>query len=273
VIRTVGVMLVAMGVCAAAVAAGSIEGTLRPGAAVKAVWAIARAPRDAFKLDNVKHRGEFDPKTGLFSIPRLAAGTYDLLIELDGLSIEGVDLRLRKETPPLYDLALSTGEISTHGLDPARDLAQEEFDSQEEKDQATRLFFHIGSLEKRLASLLKVERFVDKARGLYVHGGKREANILMMLARFGPFHAQEGQEVIWRLEVWPMRWYYGGWAKGRAYVVDRQRLGAAEYRTMARLFDPKLGGIDVQDGKPARLEYTIPAKPGEAMGKLAGKEL
>jgi len=271
--RTALSFLLLVFLCLAACSAGSIEGKIEPPARVKAVWAIHRPPREIFTVENTRFPGRFDPKTGNYTVPDLAPGTYDLEIETDAGPIEGVDLRLRKEKPPLYDLNLTTRNLTLTGLDLKRDLGEEDFASDEEKNEAIRAFFRIGSLLELFDGLLKVDQFMDKVRGLYVHGDAEQASFLVMLARFASFHSEAGDEVIWRLEVWPMRWYYGNWAKSRYSVLYRLRLSAAEYRAMARFFDPKLGGIDVADGAAARVNYAIPEKLDRSMGKPAGEEL
>lgn len=253
-------------------AAGSIEGTIQPADRVESVSAVQRVPRQIFTLENRRFAGTFDPATGRYVVPDLPPGKYDLEVRTKAGTIEGVDLRLARERPPFYDLVLPDGPLYVTGAELIPDLDGNEYENEEERDEAVRTHFRIGSLLKRFESTLEVEQFTDKVRGLFAHGNMEEAQVLVILARTVPFHDERGSEVIWRVEVWPFRWYYGGWAKERLYVIDRVRLPGAEYRKMARFFDPRLGGIVVGEQQSIRLDYSLPDVLDSRMGKMAGEE-
>ncbi len=65
-----------------------------------------------------------------------------------------------------------------------------------------------------------------------------------------------------RHEIWQFSWNYGGWQKEkRTKVLDRVLLPRQELRRWTWLWDPKLGGIEVED-KPLKIKYEMP-KPSE----------
>ena len=222
----------------AAAGAGSISGVIAPADRCTRVEALDRKGRDPRKPRIV--RGQYDPKTGGFRVTGLADATYDLRIHLADGTIEGMDLR------------------------PEPRKGDRPFSEQDRKTILTKI-------EKF------PERFSDILRPLYINGNGSHAKVLVEKIRYRPFHSGKAGERNWRVEVWLYDYHYGGWVKRQHgwYVVARVRtnldMQPAAFRALTRLFDPKLGGIDIEDGKAVTdFRYVVPEKLDTAMGKTPG---
>jgi len=217
---------------------GSISGVITPADRCTRVEALDRKGRDPRKPRIVS--GQYDPKTGRFHVTGLADAAYDLRIYLAEGTIEGMDLR----------------------PEPGRD--DRAFSEQDRKTILTKI-------EKF------PERFSDILRPLYINGNGSHAKVLVEKIRYRSFHSGKAGERNWRVEVWLYDYHYGGWMKRQHgwHVVARVRTNVdmqpAAFRGLTRLFDPKLGGIDIEEGKAvADFRYAIPDKLDMAMGKIPG---
>ncbi len=217
---------------------GSISGVITPAGRCIKIEALDRKGRDPRKPRIV--RGQYDPKTGRFHISGLADATYDLRVHLTDGSIEGMDLR---PEPGRDDRPFGEGDRKT-------------------------ILTKIENFP---------ERFSDIIRPLYMNGNGSHAKVLVEKIRYRPFHSGKKDERNWRIEVWLYDYHYGGWVKRQHgwHVVARVRtnrdMEPAAFRGLTRLFDPKLGGVDIGDGKAVSdFTYAIPEKLDIAMGKTPG---
>ncbi len=251
-------------------ATGRIEGTLEPPERVKRVGVVQRIPPTIMKLLDKTHWGNFDPKTGHYSVENLSPGRYDLVVETPQGRIEGVWLHvLGEETEPTYDLNLGTGELKVKRFDINKYLEEGQVLPPKEAEKLIRKKLRIDKLVKRVKDLLTVARFMDTNRPLYVHGTPRRAVVLMELARGSRFYAEKGDEVIWRVESWPLIWMRDVWHKPNKglRVWQRLRMPSAQFTKMGYVFEPALGGIEVKGGETTRVDYTVPEKLPESLGK------
>jgi hypothetical protein len=116
---------------------------------------------------------------------------------------------------------------------------------------------------------------------LFLVGNGSHAKALVEGIRYRDYHSGQQGDIIWRVEIWLYDYYHGGWVKRQHgwQVVARVRASSGQPRDMelkpflelVRLFDPKLGGITVAQGKAASgLRYDIPEKLDMKMGKIPG---
>lgn len=119
--------------------------------------------------------------------------------------------------------------------------------------------------------ILGVEEYEDQVRVLSVQGDGGDALALVEKIRTRPFHGSGAGEVIWRVEVWPFRWQYGGWVKlaAREQILVHERLPGARLQERVHVFEPQLGGLSVGSGGLART-VVMGTGPAAAMGRTAG---
>ncbi len=106
--------------------------------------------------------------------------------------------------------------------------------------------------------------YENKVEPLYLGGDKKAVRVLVMLIRDKPtsYESESPGAATMRHEIWQFSWNYGGWQKEkRTKVLDRVLLPRQELRRWTWLWDPKLGGIEVED-KPLKIKYEMP-KPSE----------
>jgi hypothetical protein len=106
--------------------------------------------------------------------------------------------------------------------------------------------------------------YENKVEPLYLGGDKKAVRVLVMLIRDKPtsYESDSPGAATMRHEIWQFSWNYGGWQKEkRTKVLDRVLLPRQELRKWTWLWDPKLGGIEVED-KPLKINYEMP-KPSE----------
>jgi hypothetical protein len=119
------------------------------------------------------------------------------------------------------------------------------------------------------ADIAKSEHFENHVQPLYMGGPpgeKKTVRVLVQLIRDKPTSYTPGAGTV-RHEIWQYTWNYGAWAKERrTRVLDRILLPVTELRQWTWLWDPKLGGIEIQK-KPVSLQYEVPARDA---GKLRG---
>jgi hypothetical protein len=165
---------------------------------------------------------------GRWAFKKLPKGKYDLVIlAKDRRRVEGFQYAPVKEFDPFFP----------------RDAAT---------DDETREFI-VGDVKNS-------PHYENKVEPLYLGGDKKAVRVLVMLVRDKPTSYEgdlPGAATI-RHEVWQYSWNYGGWQKEkRTKVMDRLIMHRDELRKWTWLWDPKLGGIDVQD-KPVTVEYELP---------------
>jgi hypothetical protein len=223
-------------------AAGVITGTISPAAKCSGVEALSRNVPDPRKPQ--VFAGQYDAATGKFTIPNLPDGAYDLRIKIDGGTIEGVDLRQDKS-------------------DDDREFG--DADRKEILDKITNY----------------QDDFMDTHRALCLTGNGSHAKALVENIRNRDFHTGEKGEIIWRVEIWLYDYYNGGWVRRQHgwQVVARIRTGDKgdtsneSFRNLLRLFDPKLGGVEVAGGGTVSdFCYNIPDKLDSTMGKTAERK-
>lgn len=123
--------------------------------------------------------------------------------------------------------------------------------------------------------IVKSKQYENKVRPLFMEGNDKAVRVLMQLLRdeATSFDAEFGEPVATlRYEVWQYQNRYGGWTKEkRTRVFQRVLLSKRELQDWTWLWDPRLGGIEIQ-GKPVQLDYELPArfKEGGARGLLRG---
>jgi hypothetical protein len=264
-------LTLAAGGAALAGAAGRIEGTIAPAGAALKVGAVERIPATIMKLQDKRHWGTIDPKTGQYAIDNLEPKEYDLVIETREGRIEGVTFSVRGETrEPTYDMNVETGEIQVQRFDINQYIESEQALTDEQRNALIRKKLRIDKLLERLQKLLKVSRFMDTNRPLHIHGTRQRAVVLMELVRADQFYAGKQGEAIWRVESWPFIWMYDVWHKPNKglKVWQRLRLQGDDFAKLGYVFDPALGGIEVEAGKAAKFDYTLPATLPKSMGKI-----
>jgi hypothetical protein len=223
---------------------GSIAGVIAPADRCAKVEALCRTaiagkpapdPRKPYVFP-----GQYDSKTGAFTIPNLPDGDYDLRLSVAGGTIEGADLRLEPAT------------------------IDRQFDDDDRKEI-------LGKIENY------PDAFMDIQRPLYLEGNGSHAKALVELIRYRDFYSGKAGEQVWRVEIWPFDYYYGGWVirKHGMAAIARVRtnvdMAPQAFHDLLRLFDPKVGGIAIKDGKPVSdFRYAIPEKLDMAMGKMPG---
>lgn len=112
-------------------------------------------------------------------------------------------------------------------------------------------------------NIAKARHYENKVSPLYLAGNDKQVRILMQLVRDQPtsFDADSGAPVATiRHEIWQFTNNYGGWVKDRkTQVLDRVLLPKAELQRWTWVWEPKLGGIQV-DEDAAWVSYEIPRR-------------
>ena len=250
---------------------GQIRGVIKPPGKALKVGVVERIPADIMKLNDKTHWGRLDRAKGEYIVDNLAPREYDLVIETPEGRIEGVKLHVRgEEKQATYNLNLGTGELQVERFDLSPYIEEGEILPPEKRDKLIRTKLRINKLLDRVTKTLKVARFMDTNRPLYVHGTRERAAILMELSRKTTFYAEKGDQVIWRVESWPFEWKYTVWHKPRKglRVWQRLRISAGEFAKMGYVYDPALGGIEVKAGETTTLDVTLPDKLPASLGKV-----
>jgi hypothetical protein len=169
---------------------------------------------------------------GRWVFKKLSKGKYDLVIlAKDRHRVEGFQYVPVNEFDPFFPSDAST-------------------------DDETREFI--------VADIRKSPHYENKVEPLWLGGDKKAVRVLVMLLRDKPTSYEgdfPGAATI-RHEIWQYSWNYGGWQKEkRTKVLDRLIMHRDELRKWTWLWDPKLGGIDVQE-QPIAIEYDLP-KPSD----------
>jgi len=253
---------------------GQLDVAINPAEKVKKVQAIRRGASAIMQIKqdvfDVKRAGE----DGHFIVEDLAPGVYDIYIETDDHTIEGVDLNVRPEKDtPVFHWWLPADRITTDNFDPESVFEEGVKVTEDEKTEAVRRRFRLDSLRQCLDALGKVKRFENFIRFIYASGTDSSVKALVELRRDGGHYAERGAETIWRAEVWQFTWN-GTWsAQNRgAKVLERRRMQTADFLKFEKLYDPAIGGIEVKDKEPAAVTYTLPDVLDERMGKARKTE-
>jgi hypothetical protein len=269
------VVAAAMWAAAPCAPAASISGTILPPGKAKGVKAFEREAAELFKINNRYHNGTLDAKTGKFEIANLPDGTYQLLIDCGAAKIEGVDLRIDdEEDGPVFDYVFKTKASSVERLDLSRYFDADEVIDAARRSKIIGKVMGIPKLIEKLDSVRQVDRFCEHVRPLAAHGTRQRAFVLVEKARLKSFYAGSGQ-AIYRVEIWQFNRVGPIWDKPTkgVRVLQRHRFKTqGELQRLGVLFEPRLGGIQVLKGKSVTdIEYTIPAKWDDAMGKVPGR--
>lgn len=269
--RPVALSLVVLA-CAAGARAGTgrIVGTIGPPGKAIRVGVVERLPADISKLNDRTHWGTLDAAKGTYVVDKLAPKSYDLVVLTKQGRIDGVHLKVRfEEREATYDLEVASGTLTTERFDLSPYIEEGQVVTDAERAKIVRKKLRIDKLEDRLKKLLKVSRFMDTNRALWIHGTRRRAVVLMELVRADQFYAGKKGETIWRIESWPFLWMGDVWHKPRKglRVWQRKRMQGPDFAAMGYVFDPRLGGIEVRAGQNTRFDYTLPPALPAALGK------
>lgn len=116
-----------------------------------------------------------------------------------------------------------------------------------------------------LENIAASRHYENKVVPLYMGGDDKAVRVLVMLLRDLPTSYTPGAGTI-RHEIWQYTWNYGGWVKEkRTRVLDRILMQVSELRQWTWLWEPKLGGIEVETA-PLALKYDLP-KPSDSQPK------
>jgi hypothetical protein len=97
---------------------------------------------------------------------------------------------------------------------------------------------------------------------------KKAVRVLVQLIRDKATSYKAGFGTM-RHEIWQYDWNYGGWQKNkRTKVLDRIIMEVASLRKWTWVWEPKIGGIQVQNA-PLTIKYEIPAAL-DSTSKLRG---
>jgi hypothetical protein len=168
---------------------------------------------------------------GHWVFKNLPKGKYDLVILADGQRrIEGFQFVPVREFDPFFAPELGI-------------------------DEETRQFV--------VDDIKKSPQYENVVEPLYLVGDKKAVRVLMMLLRNKPTTFDEiPNAATMRHEIWQYSWKYGGWQKEkRTKVMDRVIMNRDELRKWTWLWDPKLGGLEV-DTRPISIKYQLPKPSG-----------
>ena len=230
-------------------AAGDVTGQITPAVQVARVFAVCRATGKRYKSD------KFDAKTGAFVFKDLPGdATYDVcLVTKDSRRVEGIDLSWH-EARMLRLAAIRRRQLA---LPPER------------KRKFTR------ADAKELVRYVKdLKDFMNVRRVLYVAGDGLRATMLVEVMRTRPFHAQRGDEVIWRTELWYFRYRYGGWERAANVerVLERERIPASQWKAITLVYYPQLSAHVDEAGRSEPVKFEIPKTLDGARGRIAGTD-
>ncbi len=228
-------------------ASGDVTGRITPSAKVAEIYAVSRATSKRYKPSR------FDKKSGKFRFKNLPGdATYDVgIITADGRRIEGIDLS-RHEARMLRLAAIRRKQLKLPA-ERKRKFTNEDADA---------LLKYVKDLKD----------FCDVRRVLYIKGDGLRATMLVEVMRVKPFHAQRGDEVVWRMELWYFRYRYGGWERlgNVERVLQRRRIQAAEWKAITLVYYPGLSAYVDEKGKSRPVKFAIPERLDGTRGRLAG---
>jgi hypothetical protein len=111
---------------------------------------------------------------------------------------------------------------------------------------------------QQISAIINLPSFFNRIQLLDLPGNHDRAVGLVQFIRDKTFAGDNGQEVIWRVELWYMKNEHGGWVKESSRVLRRQRFdNADQFQKSAGkvIWIAGYGGISV----PANATASIPA--------------
>jgi hypothetical protein len=225
--------------------AGSLTLRLENDARVTSVGASRRWDQDGNPAFPVDPRAKIDqPRVdawarqtaaGTWRFENLPAGRYDLVIlAKDKLRIEGLHYPPVLEFDPVL---VHDGQVPAS----ARDWIERHIEQS--------------------------RHYENKVTPLYFAGDEKQIRVFVQLLRDQPtsYDRQFGQQVATlRHEVWQYTNYYGGWAKEKnVRIFDRILMPKRQLRAWTWIWEPKLGGILVDEG-PVEVKFRIPDQAEQA---------
>jgi len=166
--------------------------------------------------------------------------------------------------PGKYDLIiLAKNQVRIEGFQyvPVKEL-DPFFSSESAFDEETRDFI--------IDDIKKSPHYENKIVPLYLGGDKKNVRVLVMLIHYKPtcYEGESPGAATIRHEIWQYSWNYGAWQKEkRTKILDRILMPRDELRKWTWLWDPKLGGIELQH-QPVSVKYELPKTTSS--GQLKG---
>ncbi len=206
--------------------AASIRGQIDQKSSLVSAAAVNRSNGKRFP-------GKVESDSGNFRVGGLPlGGTYDLILDLRGGRLEGVNMRV-----------------------PRSDYLEEQPLSDDD----------IAVIAEKVRSLNKFEDVVEI---LAIDGNIQHAAVLVNKLRTKPFYESKPGEIIWRPELWHFERPEETWVKVQDelfVILYRDRLAKAEFDKRSVTFDSRLGGLQVTAGEP-ELDVGVIAAPEPAPG-------
>ncbi len=228
---------------------GDVAGRISPPAEVGEIYAVSRAAGERYKPSR------FDKKSGEFHFENLPGdATYDIgVVTTRGARIEGIDLFWHEAR--MLRLA---------------DIRREQLKLPAEQKRE----FIAEDADEMLKYVKDLKDFCDVRRALYINSDGLRATMLVEVMRTSPFHAQRGDEVIWRTELWYFQYCYGGWERvaNVERVLERRRIQASEWKDITLVYYPALSVFVNEKGGSEPVNFTIPDRLDGARGRLAGTD-
>ena len=116
----------------------------------------------------------------------------------------------------------------------------------------------------------KSRHYENKVIPLSLGGDRKNVRVLMMLIRDQKtsYEGRMAGAATMRFEIWQYDFQYGGWTKNRrTRVMHRLLLPRDDLRQWTWLWEPKLGGIEV-NSDDITLDYLVPARDDETLHGL-----
>jgi len=195
----------------------------------------------ADRVENKKLTGK--PEGKRFVFRDLPQGIYDVVIETEMGTIEGVNLKT-------YD---ELGDLET----------PEEFGKITSKDFREIL---------RRAPSIKI--FENKRRVFAIAGHHKRARVLFERYMDEKMTLPSAEpKVVWRIEVWNYKYWYGGWLREKTYeMIQRKNVTVSEFAKVRWMYEPSLGGVKVGGEADYKLvAYSLPPRLDPTRGVIDGR--
>jgi hypothetical protein len=231
-------------------AGGDLTGTITPADKVAELSAVCRVTQKTYTPVS------FDRSSGNFIFKDLPGDEhYELCVKTaDGALFEGIDLSWYEDRM----LRLAAVRRRQLGMPAERQRP-----------------FTQKDLDAILNYVVKLKDFSDTRRVLYIRGDGLRATMLVELMRAGEFyHSEEGNQVVWRVELWYFGYRHGGWERvaNVEHVLRRERLTKDQWQKIFVSYYPELTGFIDAAGVGKPVEFRIPDKPDPARGRVSGTE-
>jgi hypothetical protein len=228
-------------------ARGDVTGRITPAGKVAEIYAVSRVTQKRYKPTR------FDKKSGKFRFKNLPGDAiYDVgILTKDSERIEGIDLSWHEAR--LQRLAAVRRKQLKLPAEQGRQFT---------KKDADELIKYVKDLKD----------FCNVRRVLYIKSDGLRATMLAETMRVREFHAQRGDEVIWRMELWYFRYRYGGWERvgNVERLLERKRIQSSEWKAITLVYYPALSVYVDEKGGAEPVKFTIPKRLDLAQGRLAG---